>query len=228
MIIKSRLIKWFFKKCTKMYRTYNKAKDAFIEPQLVAHARWWRKSSCLPMWRRGPQIILGKYQFDYTTDYHYAKLIDSHWTPTGKKRHPILSRLCKPVIQLPIWLTFRIFNWDTMWKTKYDSYRFEFPPQFSLILFGYAFDFWLSPPEGEDADHYWEAILAYSDPCKFISSPDLEYQIVLAGKYIGVWTKWPKGSDDGVKYWALSSTMLKSPAKEIWEEYQEQHKEELK
>lgn len=204
------MIKWILKKCTKLYKTYNTVRNVFIEPKLHFHCGWWKHSPGLPVWRRGPQIRLGKYG-DYTTAYRYAKLLDSQWTPIGKKRHPILSRLCKPVIQLPIWMTFRIFNHDLFWKTKWGEYRYEFPPQFSIIIFGYAFEFWLKPEQNED--HYWEAILAY----KYVNNPNYE-PIINAGKAVGVWQ-----SSNG-PYWGLSLDMLKSPYKEKWKEYQNQHK----
>ena len=68
----------------------------------------------------------------------------------------------KPVYRLPQWLAFHIFNWDVMWKTKWDSIRFEFPPQFTIVFFGLSLSFWLKCPVVNDLacdDHYWEAIL---------------------------------------------------------------------
>lgn len=72
----------------------------------------------------------------------------------------------KPTIQLPIWLSFHIFNYDVMWKTKYDDFRYEFPPQFTIVFFGLSFSWWLTSPKSDKDDYgcddfYWETILDY-------------------------------------------------------------------
>ena len=45
------------------------------------------------------------------------------------------------------------------WKTKYDSYRFEFSPIWSFVCFGYQIAVTFVAPH---LDHYWESFLAYS------------------------------------------------------------------
>lgn len=86
----------------------------------------------------------------------------------------------KPQYQLPIWLSFHIFNHDVGWKTKWDDTRYEWPPQFTIVFFGFAFSMWLSAPECEgkhfNDDGYWEGIIDYGyyknkenfDPVRFI------------------------------------------------------------
>lgn len=67
-----------------------------------------------------------------------------------------------PVIYLPIWMRFHIINSDLMWKTKWDTYRYEFPPQFTIIGFGLSLSLTLHAPIHNKYacdDHYWEAIL---------------------------------------------------------------------
>ena len=71
----------------------------------------------------------------------------------------------KPQYELPIWLSFHIFNYDVIWKTKWDDTRYEWPPQFTIVFFGLAFSIWLSAPkcDGEhfSDDGYWEGVIDY-------------------------------------------------------------------
>lgn len=68
-------------------------------------------------------------------------------------------------IQLPLFFAFDIYNYDVCWKNKWDEYRYEFPPQFTLVFFGLSLSFWLNSPDGDRAedDEYWESILYYTD-----------------------------------------------------------------
>ena len=74
-----------------------------------------------------------------------------------------------PVIQLPMWLSFHIFNHDMIWKTKFEDYRFEFPPQFTIVFFGVSLSLWLQAPVDKDDTlgyySYWESILWYINEC---------------------------------------------------------------
>ena len=86
----------------------------------------------------------------------------------------------KPQYELPIWLSFHIFNHDVGWKTKWDETRYEWPPQFTIVFFGLAFSIWLSAPETDvknlSQDGYWEGVIDYGfykdeenfDPVRFI------------------------------------------------------------
>lgn len=148
----------------KLWNTYNKVKNIFKKPKLRYYFGKWIHDPCLPIWRRGNCIHLAKYQ-EYDSKWEYARYIDSWWTDLGKKNHPIISKLFKPMYILPIWLSFYIFNRDIMWKTKYsdEDYRFEYPGQFTIVAFGYSLSFWLQNPTGDVTrdDDYWESILTY-------------------------------------------------------------------
>ena len=88
----------------------------------------------------------------------------------------------KPRYELPIWLSFHVFNHDVGWKTKWDETRYEWPPQFTIIFFGFAFSVWLTGPKCEEEyfndDKYWEGVIDYGyyknkenfDPERFIKS----------------------------------------------------------
>lgn len=67
----------------------------------------------------------------------------------------------KPVMKLPIWFSFHFWTHDVWYKTKWTAtdFRFEFPPQTTLVIFGYAFSWWLKAP-GDDT-FYWEGVLHY-------------------------------------------------------------------
>lgn len=71
----------------------------------------------------------------------------------------------KPQYQLPIWLSFHIFNHDIGWKTKWGDTRYEWPPQFTIVFFGLSFSWWLEAPKLESdryyEDGYWEGVIDY-------------------------------------------------------------------
>lgn len=166
----------------KLYETYNKVKDVFKKPVLKFKACKWQDSPLLPVWRSGPTICLGKYG-EYTDKYHFARLESSEWNDVGKKNHPILSKFFKPKYQLPVWLSFYVFNHDMIWKTKWSEYRFEYPPQFSIVIFGYSFNWWLTSPGTDSQDYdYWESILYYLYEYK--DDPDWKEKVT---KRMGNW-----------------------------------------
>lgn len=86
----------------------------------------------------------------------------------------------KPRYELPIWLYFNCFDYDVIYKWKYDDIRFEYPPQFTLVFFGLALSFTLvTPTEGEFdmQDWYWESLLSYlyQDECEQDISKTLNF-----------------------------------------------------
>lgn len=84
------------------------------------------------------------------------------------RRGPIISFGKYSGKSLPMCFAFYIFNLDVMWKTKWDEIRYEYPPQFTVVLFGISFSWWLSAPSAStdwkgqpDNGSYWETILEY-------------------------------------------------------------------
>lgn len=116
----------------------------------------------------------------------------------------------QPVYQLPIWLAFHITNLDLVWKTKYDDYRFEFPPQFSIVIFGWSFNWWLLAPKNDfgeySPDHYWESILWYIDT----------NDIIKTDEKIGKWCTCVE-NETKKSFFALSLSYLKEPYRSILE-----------
>lgn len=148
----------------KMYSTYNKVKDVFKKPILKWSCCNWYKSSTLPIWRRGNGIKFGKYN-EYDSKWDYARFISAEWNDVGKNNHPIISKIFKPYYQMPKWFAFYIFHRDVMWKSKYDKPIYMYPPQFTIVFFGWSLNFWLINPTGDinnDYD-YWETMLEYID-----------------------------------------------------------------
>jgi len=147
---------------------YRKYKDIFIKPKFKFFIGKWRNEGNLPVWRRGNLLKFAKYG-EYTDKWNYAKLVSCEWNPVGKKNHPILSKLVKPMYELPIWLSFYIFNSDIMYKTKWseDDYRYEYPAHFTIVFFGLCFSItaYISIEDDDDwlvNDQYWESLLTYS------------------------------------------------------------------
>ena len=67
--------------------------------------------------------------------------------------------------QLPIWLSFYLFDSDIYWKTKWDEYRYEYPAHITLVFFGLAISVTALPPKVNNEltleEDYWETILTY-------------------------------------------------------------------
>ena len=218
--IKFKLLKYFLKKFTRLYEDYIPVKRIFTEPVLYCKVGRWRKDICLPVWRRGNTIQFGKYN-ERNDTYNYAKLVKSEWTETGKKNHPILSKIFKPTYVLPMWLSFYKFNHGMMWKTKWGEYRYEFPPQFTLVFFGLSISFWLkSPKEAICDEYYWEPILIYNN--EIITNPK-EKPIIKLGKEVGVIGVIKPGDDKWTYEYGLSPAVLKEPHRSIWVEYIKQN-----
>ena len=86
------------------------------------------------------------------------------------RRGPVLylNKTGTKKIQFPIWMRFDKFDFEVGWKTKYDEYRYEWPPQFTLVFFGRSVSFWLRGPKTSNSslwndDAYWESILYFTD-----------------------------------------------------------------
>ena len=97
-------------------------------------------------------------------------------------------------------MKFHIVNLDLGWKTKWDDYRYEFPPQFTIIAFGLSLSLTLHcPVKNEFAcdDHYWEAILNHLYANK---SGRLKETI----ESTGIWSTWKfKDGDNRTDYFAV-------------------------
>ncbi len=188
----------------RLYDTFKKAKEFFKKPIVHWSFGLWRNNQCLPVWRRGPILRLGKSPYalntncyevkncvqiftgyttykDSTGNEHQSKCYGwaaTHKLPGGLKPGDIVWKRdtrkklrkwglswIKPRYQLPIWLSFYIFNHDVGWKTKWGDTRYEWPPQFTIVFFGLAFSVWLKAPECEGEhvhdDGYWEGVIDY-------------------------------------------------------------------
>lgn len=102
-----------------------------------------------------------------------------------------------PIVQLPYWMSFHIFNWELCWKTKWDDFRFEFPPQFTIVAFGLSLTFTVHCPVNNEYscdDHYWEAMLDFI----YSKSHTLKEAIETSG----IWRKWDKDGKE-VDYFAV-------------------------
>lgn len=194
-----------------LFKTYNKAKDVFVKPKLVWEFGLWRNTSGLPVWRRGPRIPvykLFKGGFSNINNKDYSLWVSQYrWSDDFIKQHPIISKLFKPIYTLPIWLTFNVFDLDVMWKTKYDEIRFEYPPQFTIIIFGIALTVFAVAPFKDDGESYWEGLLNY-----VYGSKNLKQAII----DIGYYTTLNKEKGEDKSYWCIRPEYIK---KEYLNEY---------
>lgn len=79
-------------------------------------------------------------------------------------------------------------NWCALgWKTKFSSFRYEFPPQLSIVLFGKQFCIWIIPNIVDTYhDHiYWESYLTYKYKTKGTKKERL---LQLVEKHTCIWS----------------------------------------
>lgn len=168
---------------------YRKFKKVFVKPKIHWYFGPWQEELNLPAWRSGPVIVFGK-GGEYIDEWNHGSLVTSHWSDYGKKKHPILSRIIKPVYQLPRWLSFYIFNHDMTWKTKWgeSDFNYEYPPHLTIVFFNYAISVTAYIPKEYDKDFtceydYWESMLTYE-----YCNGDLKKANDIMGFYGDVWS----------------------------------------
>ncbi len=169
--------------------TYKKIKGVWKKPKLRVYFGSWLHDPNLPVWRNN-SIRIAKYgnyyqirksvELEDKSKAHYDEkfkcTVRSYYHSTHNLikadyawKRPIRKKLRKlglgwipPIIDLPWWLCIRVFNWDVMWKTKFDDVRYEYPPQFTIVFLGLALTLTLHEPTGgyyTCDDQYWEGIL---------------------------------------------------------------------
>lgn len=129
----------------------------------------------------------------YRTSYHE---LPKH-AKNGVWRRDIRQKLrkyklgwIKPQYFLPLWLSFYVFNFDVIFKWKYDDICYEFPPQFTIVFFGFALHITLEPyleDEYDDASHYWESLLSY------LYHPECNKNITDTLLHCGCWHRFNDG-----------------------------------
>lgn len=170
----------------KLYKTYNKVKDVFVKPKLKFiikfHDGYRNKirickkntyyyiNNCVqyPIAKKGDIKSDGTiYEYDtFGISYHKLPTKDyCYWKRSiRQKLRKYGLGWIKPIFILPSFLTFRITNFDVQYKWKYGSIRFEYPPEFSITLFGIRFIWVLKYEEAhydDSEDFYWESLLSY-------------------------------------------------------------------
>lgn len=170
--------------------TYRKIKGIFKRPKFKIFFGLWKNDPNLPCYRNGA-IRLAKYGKYYyiqksvlNEDKTKPETFTSNGTPIKSYKHTehnikpdyawrrdIRKKLRKcglgwipPVIIIPWWFRIAVYNFDVMWKWKYDEVRYEFPPQFTIVFFGLCMTITLHEPtknEYTNDDQYWEGILSY-------------------------------------------------------------------
>lgn len=159
---------------------WKKVKDIFVKPKRKVFFGWWKNFPGLPVWREGYTIRLAKHHQVYLPNYHvlikdkngtYHTIQHKHITNGYVWRRDIRKKLkrfglgwIKPYITFPWWTRVGVIDYDVCWKWKYDDIRFEYPPQFCVIIFGLCLAFtWYVPTNGyySDNDSYWEGLLEY-------------------------------------------------------------------
>lgn len=162
----------------------------------------------------------------YKTVYHKLpnnlNCFDIVWKREYRKKW--WAKIIPARLKLPIWLAFHIFNRDITFKTKWTSYdfRYEFPPQFTIVFFGLSLSFWLYPECKSETDspyHYWESLLTY---IYGEHAGDLLQTVIDCGKWVR-----SKNNKD-TEFFALSKNYIKPEHYEIYDEATELYDELIK
>lgn len=162
----------------------------------------------------------------YKTSYHKLpnnlNRFDIVWKREYRKKW--WAKIIPARLNLPIWLAFHVFNRDVTFKTKWTicDFRYEFPPQFTIVFFGLSLSFWLYPEcksETDSPDHYWESLLIYLYGER---AGDLLQTIIDCGKWIQ-----SKNNKD-TEFFALSKNYIKPKYYEIYDEAIELYDELIK
>lgn len=181
----------------KMFRTWYSVRNVWKMPKL----RWsfckytsapCGYAYCAP-WLRYFYIPFFGHVYKYATDNAYINEDTGRyewryeWRPEIQEK---LNRLhlgwLKPRYRwdwVPWWFKCDIRCMDVMWKTKYDSIRFERAPYFQLIIFGWSINCimtWGSTSEDFIMDdHYWESLLSY----KYDYDCNLTKTVIFEGRW---------------------------------------------
>lgn len=218
----------------KMFKTLWKARKVFKMPKLHIYFGKWINDPCLPIWRCGNVIPLTKYknylQCNNKQISGCYKTKEGRYAPLKHKvnryyywKQPIRRKLKKlhlswipPVIELPLWLSFYIFNLDVMWKYKWDDIRYEYPPQFTIVFFGLSLSIWCNWKQSkyQYPDMYWESLLNYVYGIKNKEN----FNIIEFRNKLGKWESWKK-DDTKVMYWQLQYDFLKPKYQNILYKY---------
>ena len=173
------------------FTTYKKIKGVWKKPKLRVYFGSWLHDPNLPVWR-SHMVRLGKYGSYYQIrkwveledkskayyDETFKQTIKSYYHVEHNRikaeyawKRNIRKKLRKwglgwipPVIEIPWWLGVHVFNFDVMWKWKFDDVRYEFPPQFTIVFFGLSLSLTLHEPTGgyyTSDDQYWEGIISW-------------------------------------------------------------------
>lgn len=177
----------------KMYKTYNKVKEVFKRPRL----KFWcgRYNKCphfniyQPRW-----IQLGK-----RGTYYWCRDKKYIWDYNYAIKHPIFTRLFKPVYIIPDWLNVSFRSTDVVYKHKFQFTYLDYPPQVIFYMFGFLFLWQLVAPEGCTED-YWESIEEY------LKDPDIQS----VDDKMGTTVRVKEGSPS--RKHRLSCNFLKEPA----------------
>ena len=138
----------------KIYETYNKVKDVFKRPRMRFWCGPYKKCPHFniyqPRW-----IRIGK-----RGTYYWCRNGQYVWDLDYVHKHPIFTRLFKPIYCVPNWLNISFGSTDVVYKHKFQYTYLEYPPHVILYLFGFLFLWVLDAPNG-NTDDYWESIEAY-------------------------------------------------------------------
>ena len=85
------------------------------------------------------------------------------------------------------------------WKTKWDSYRFEWNPIWSLVFFGYQIALIFRP---ENDCHYWESYLYYTYATDKSKSTKERIEEAVR-EFPNIWTSHSAGKEEKINYWDL-------------------------
>lgn len=178
----------------KLFKEYNKVKKYFIKPKINFFIGKWRNDPCLPVWRRGSVITLGKYKDRYEVhDSVMIKTGTTLWTDKTGKVHEYNQYRYTATHKLPHYVD----KWHCAFirpiRKKLRKFGLGFLRPHYFLPMWTAFHIF-------DIDLVWKTKWSYND-IRFEFPPS--FTIVFFGLSFSVWLSAPNPKDilNGEGYW---------------------------
>lgn len=178
----------------KLFKEYNKVKKYFIKPKINFFIGKWRNDPCLPVWRRGSVITLGKYKDRYEVhDSVMIKTGTTLWTDKTGKVHECNQYRHTATHKLPHYVD----KWHCAFirpiRKKLRKFGLGFLRPHYFLPMWTAFHIF-------DIDLVWKTKWSYND-IRFEFPPS--FTIVFFGLSFSVWLSAPNPKDilNGEGYW---------------------------
>ena len=196
-----------------MIDEWKKCRHIFKKPKLYWYFGFW-KTPKFVLWAGNLVMKNNPESFKYKLGSFIVNHIHSnHCLPIWRMGNIIKLFKGKVTLKLPYWLSCHVFKIPLLWKWKYDDVRFEYPPQFTIVLFNISLSFWFNPSKtsnGFQPDMYWESILHYNYLLNDdVKRKSIREQVFALSDELGYWFSADAYGNKKSRVWGLQPEFLK-------------------